>query len=213
MPPPLFRGVTPIESFLSPSELAEASEAWLQWWRRFIHTQGAIELGEFTMSPNRDDGRARRTAAFRGEFDPPDFECLTASHPLQEAARRTCGQALHWWRDYRDSTSQDSSGSFETPKVISEGAGGLDTSNLKNAHANRMSTWTSRKLVAEAIIEEYQVSPSRVNAGVVVLEVSGRWSRIQEPGLLLCSGETFADNDQFLLELKKAFETGLRRST
>jgi hypothetical protein len=152
-----------------------------------------MELGEFTMDLDPNEGRVRQRVAFHGVFDPPEFESLAASPPLQEAARRTCRKALLWWRD--------NPGSIRT-----------DASNPKDARADRISTWSSRKSVAEAVIEEYQVSSSRVNAGIIVMGVAGRWSRIEEPGVLLCSEETFADDALFPADLKKAFETGLRRS-
>jgi hypothetical protein len=47
-------------------------------------------------------------------------------------------------------------------------------------------------------IEEYRVRPGRVSAGVIVLAVSGRWSNIAEPGVLLCSDEFLGLSELFL---------------
>lgn len=66
--------------------------------------------------------------------------------------------------------------------------------------------------VARSVIAEYQVSPERVNAGVIVLAVQGPWSAIVSPGVLLCSNSTYADDARFSLELKKAFVSRLSQS-
>jgi hypothetical protein len=67
------------------------------------------------------------------------------------------------------------------------------------------------KIVAESVIREKKVAPERVKASVLFLSVKGKWSYFPEPGLLLCSEETYEDEDLYANELKKAFEFGLER--
>jgi hypothetical protein len=188
VPPPLAGDVAAADPFLTDADVAVASVGWLDWWLRLVHVEGAAELGEFTVDGFSDDGRARELAAYQAVFDPPEFESLAPCPPLRDVARRISGPALLWWRGNRHDMNEV-------------------------GHADRMVTWSSRRSVAEAVIEEYQVSPGRVRAGVIVLRVVGKWSRIPEPGVLLCSFETLGDESLFLGELKKTFETGLRRGT
>jgi hypothetical protein len=65
------------------------------------------------------------------------------------------------------------------------------------------------KDVAEAVIAEHAVSPGRVRGAVIVLSVTGSWSRIVEPGVVLCSDEAYLDDSQFAVVLKNTFESGL----
>jgi hypothetical protein len=65
------------------------------------------------------------------------------------------------------------------------------------------------KDVAEAVIAEHAVSPGRVRGAVIVLSVAGSWSRIVEPGVVLCSDEAYLDDSQFAVVLKDMFESGL----
>lgn len=63
--------------------------------------------------------------------------------------------------------------------------------------------------VAKSVIAAFQVSPERVNAGVIILAVQGHWSTIVSPGVLLCSDSTYADDARFSSELRRAFESQL----
>ena len=65
--------------------------------------------------------------------------------------------------------------------------------------------------VAESITRERQVGPERLRACALILSVTGNWSCLSEPGLLLCSNAKYQDDAQFALELKEAFESGLNR--
>ena len=181
VPPALVGHLPEIEPELSASERAEMSAAWLDWWRRFIQVEGATERGDYARVVGSDAGRTQQRAAVFAVFDPPEFATLADSPSLQKAARQVCNQALQWKVEHRA------------------------------VAPDRKSAWLAQKAVAESVIEEYQVSPSRVAAGVIVLDVSGPWSNIPEPGVLLCSSEFFVDNELFLPALKRTFETGLRR--
>ena len=180
VPPALVGGLPQIGPDLSTAVRAEMSAAWLDWWRRFIHVEGATERGAFARVADGEVGRARQRAAVFAVFDPPEFGTLADSPPLQRAARQVCNQALQWRTEHRA------------------------------VAPDRKSAWLAQKAVAESVIDEYQVSPSRVSAGVIVLDVCGQWSNIPEPGVLLCSSEFFVDHEVFLPALKRAFETGLR---
>ena len=67
------------------------------------------------------------------------------------------------------------------------------------------------RTVAESFAQQRQVSPERVGACVLLLNVTGKWSCLSEPGVLLCSYETFKDEVQFEFELEGVFESGLNR--
>jgi hypothetical protein len=188
VPPPLLGDLPTVDFDLSPDERAEMSAGWLDWWRRVIHVEGATERGEFATVADPDDGRARQRAAAFGVFDSPDFASLADRPVLQDVSRRVCDQALRWENERR----------------------GRPRPRGLESHERR-AAWLAQKSVAETVIEEYQVNPGRVCAGVMVLAVTGQWSNIAGPGVLLCSEELFADDDRFLPALKMTFETGLRR--
>jgi hypothetical protein len=178
VPPPLTGAVETIDTGLSPTELGEASEAWVQWWRRWLHIEGTSERGD-PGTLDRTHRSALRTERGTG-FDPPEFEGLGGCEPLRQAARLAVAPALAWWAD-------------NWPQIPPQG----------------MAMWTSARTVAESIIEEFQVSPERVCAGVIVLAVAGRWSNHPEPGVLACSAQTFSESRAFEVELRRAFTTGL----
>jgi len=67
------------------------------------------------------------------------------------------------------------------------------------------------KNVAEAVIAEHAVSPGRVRGAAIILSVMGSWSRIVEPGVVLCSDEAYLDDSKFAAVLKDTFESGFKR--
>jgi hypothetical protein len=190
VPPPLVGDIPDFTPAASALELFELSAAWLDWWRRFIHFEGAVELGEFARDVDQPERRTSpsQLESFGRVFDPPEFGSLSESRRLQEVARQVSPHALRWWSENRENR------------------------HPRGEPAERKSAWSSYRSVAESIIEDYQVRPGRVAAGVIVLAVDGPWSNITEPGVLLCSEESFADREAFLVDLKRTFETGLRRS-
>jgi len=188
VPPPLVGELPTINFDLSSEEREEMSAGWLDWWRRSVHVEGATQRGEFAGTADPNEGRERQRAAVFGVFDSPDFACLADNPALQDASRRVCDQALRWENERRGRPRPHGR---ESPE--------------------RRAAWLAQKSVAESVMEEYQVSPGRVCAGVIVLAVTGQWSNIPEPGVLLCSEECFADGELLLPALKMTFETGLRR--
>ena len=87
-------------------------------------------------------------------------------------------------------------------------------------HANEWTRLRSRqeerrgslvpKNVAEAVIAEHAVSPGSVRGAAIILSVTGSWSRIVEPGVVLCSEAVYLDDSQFAAVLKDTFESGLK---
>lgn len=63
--------------------------------------------------------------------------------------------------------------------------------------------------VADSVILDKRVSPERVRAAVLIFCVTGQWSHISEPGLLLCSDQTYANEAMFVSELRSVFESGI----
>jgi len=59
------------------------------------------------------------------------------------------------------------------------------------------------------VIEQYAVAPDLLRISVVPLSVSGHWSQIVQPGLLLCSEELYYDDDAYEAELKRTFASRL----
>jgi hypothetical protein len=189
VPPALVGDLPEIDLELSSGERVEMSVAWLDWWRRFVRVEGATQRGEFASVADPDDGRTRQWATGSEVFDPSEFTSLSGSAPLQKAAQRVGDQALRWGNESR------------RPKR--QGRGGPEGK----------AAWLAQKSMAESVIEEYQVDPGRVSAGVILLAVTGLWSSNPEPGVLLCSEEFFDDGALFPPALKRTFETGLRRPT
>jgi hypothetical protein len=108
VPPKLAVGVELIDLGFSGGELAEASEGWTEWWRRYVQEEGLNKLGE----------RAQMDQL----FSPRDLDHFASCPPLQEAARRSCRHALAWWRDNRQNsgrTLHDSSHS-QSMRTIAE---------------------------------------------------------------------------------------------
>jgi hypothetical protein len=188
VPPPLVGELPEVDLDLGSDERAEMSAAWLAWWRRFVHVDGAAERGEYARADDPSDGRARQRAAVLDVFDPPGFASLGESPALHKAAQQLGSRALLWGNK------------SQGPRR--HGRGGPEGG----------AAWLVQKSVAESVIEEYQVSPGRVSAGVIVLAVAGLWSNIPEPGVLLCSESFFGESEAFRPALKRTFETGLRRA-
>jgi hypothetical protein len=99
VPPPLKGEIDRLDQESEDSDLVELIEAWLAWWRRFIHLEGKIQLGDRTETPQIEQDYLRAiVAAQRAEFDPPRFECLSNCLKLQEAAQSTWPSFDAWYR-------------------------------------------------------------------------------------------------------------------
>jgi hypothetical protein len=100
-PPPLADGVTVAALSLHGQDHADASAAWLEWWRRVVRFECATSRIP-TNRAMRDPGQRQAQLRARDTvFDPPTFESLGASSALQLAAQRINRDALGWWNRER----------------------------------------------------------------------------------------------------------------
>jgi hypothetical protein len=207
VPPKLAGGVERIDLGFSSNEMAEASGGWTEWWRQYVQVEGLNQLGDRGVATSTEFRRSCRAEIAR-VFDPRDFDHLAGCPSLQEAARRSCEQALVWWRDNRQNGRQALSvpSSLETLDSWNQG---IRRSGVTAPIDQNSSGWQSMKDIAEAIMDDYQVGAQRVRAGVIVLAVEGIWSNIPQPGVLLCSEAAIADGPLYAAELRRAIESGL----
>jgi hypothetical protein len=99
VPPPLTGEIDRLNQELEDSDLVKLNEAWLEWWRRSIHLEGKIQLGDRSGTPQiEQDYLHVIVAAQRAAFDPPRFECLSNCLKLQDAAQRTWTSFDAWYR-------------------------------------------------------------------------------------------------------------------
>ena len=206
-PTKLSGGVELIDLGFSSGDLAEASHGWLEWWRQYIQFEGLNQLGGRGVATRAESGRSRRKRVAQA-FSPRDFDHLASCPPLQEAARRSCEQALVWWRDNRQNGHQTLNMS-SSHEALDSSNQGVRTSGVTTRVDQEPSGWQSVKDVAEVVMDEYQVEAERVRACVIVLAVEGIWSNVRQPGVLLCSEAAFADGPLYATELRRAFESGL----
>jgi hypothetical protein len=187
IPPPLSGGVQPIELDSMTADQRDLALAWHMWWRRLVRVVGAAQLGRGLSSLSSDDYRQAHLEARQSVMDPLDgFKSLSEYPALRSAAQRSWPQGYEWSKTHGSSRFGRSSTGHGSP---------------------------TRKMVAERVIEERHVSPERVNAAVIVLEVEGKWFHLAAPGILLCSEEFFFDDARFAQELKTTFESGLSDET
>ena len=96
VPPPLRGDVHLLDLNLSPGEHEETSQAWLEWWHRFILLEGQIQLGH-TFGASEDGERIRSLGEARTlAFDPGEGFASLADSPLLR------GAAMKSWRDGAD---------------------------------------------------------------------------------------------------------------
>jgi hypothetical protein len=99
VPPRLTGGIDRLNQQLQDSDLVPLGEAWLAWWRRFIHLEGKIQLGDRIGTPQiEQDYFLAIVAAQRAAFDPPRFECLSNFLKLQETAQGAWPSFDAWYR-------------------------------------------------------------------------------------------------------------------
>lgn len=187
IPPPLSGDVPLIELESLAADQLDLALAWHMWWRRLIRVVGAAQLGRGLDSLSREDYRRAHLEAHQSIFDPlEDFESLREYPALRSAAQRSWPQGYEWSKTHASPRFGPSSTGHRSP---------------------------TPKMVAERVIEERHVSPERVKAAVIVLEVEGKWCHLATPGTLLCSEELFFDDASFSQELKITFESGLADET
>ncbi len=102
VPPRLTGEIDRLSEELEDSDRIQLDEAWLAWWRRFIHLEGKIQLGDRIGTPQMEqDYLLAIVAAQRAAFDPPKFECLSSFLKLQDAAQSTWPSFDAWYRATR----------------------------------------------------------------------------------------------------------------
>jgi len=181
-PPPLAGGIIEAETSLDPRDLADASDAWLRWWRRIVRLDCTTShLPPYGRQTDANE-RGARLQAREAVFDPPAFASLMDVPSLQLAARQANRAALGWW------------------------------SHGRTFAAGHRSHGRDAKVVAEEMIDTYQVSPARVHATIFVLSVAREWSFFPAPGVAMCSASVIADSELYGPLLRRAFESGLSRT-
>ena len=104
VPPRLTGEIDRLSEDLNDSDRVQLDEAWLAWWRRFIHLEGKIQLGDRIGTPQiEQDYLLAIVAAQRAAFDPPRFECLSNYLKLQDAAQRAWPSFDAWYRSSKTS--------------------------------------------------------------------------------------------------------------
>ncbi|HEY5302733.1 MAG TPA: hypothetical protein VIJ86_01600 [Acidimicrobiales bacterium] len=124
VPPPLISGVGKLDLGLNPLETAELTSAWSTWWRKFVHEEGVIDLGEFYQALSREERRDAEYSRRTKVFDPPRFESLASCRPLQEVAQRQwpLGESLRMSSPYiyQPLTEKVVKRVFETRGVVAD---------------------------------------------------------------------------------------------
>ena len=181
-PPRRSAGKAHSEVNLSAPERQEAGEQWLAWWCRLVD----VDFRTHAPMPTEGDMPAlirARMAEQDGVFDPPTFSALSDSPALQTAALAA----------YEDFNRQD------------------DTRDHLNPHVNRGFDAALTRDVADALIAELGISPDRLDASVLTIDVPGRWFHIPGPGTAVCSLELATDTQAAERLLRTVFASGLER--
>lgn len=181
-PPRRAAGKTHREVDLSAAERREAGEQWLAWWRRLVD----VDFRTHAPVPTGGDIRVlihARMAEKQEVFDPPDFAALSDSPALQTAALAA----------FEDFTRQN------------------DTHERRNSRGRRGFDAKLTHDVTEALIAELTISPDRLDASVLTIDVPGHWFRIPGPGTAICSLELATDAQAAEKLLRAVFVSGLER--
>lgn len=170
------------EAVLPDSAREDAGRQWLSWWRRLVD----VTLLPDTPAPLGEDPRTRahrRIAARQRVFDPPLFEALSAGPALRTAVLAVIDDAGEWQR---------------TAGVA--GRRGRGESRLD---------WALTRDVAAALAAEHGVSPDRLDASLLLIDVPGRWYHVTRPGAAVCSVTTATDPSTANSLLRAVFTSGL----
>ncbi|HEY8720940.1 hypothetical protein [Pengzhenrongella sp.] len=178
-PPPLSHRPPDRRKLLSESERSRASSQWLPWWQAIL-TQESVLHG----TTNTADFQAwyARFAAERARTvgDPPEFDALMGSPELRRAVIDLDPEA----HSYRDHTRSADAGEPTIP-------------------------WTIARDAAEDVALRHGVSVGEVRGVVLILGVEGVWSRILQPGVMICSDACLADTAISTRLVREVFESAL----
>ena len=181
-PPRLSGEIPDLRSLLVEFDLSVATFEWAEWWKRLMAFESARAIDGLDRVMRKRDFHDRAMEGVK-VFDPPGFESLTEDSMIQSIAASAYRQAHLWHRD----------SDFVTRR------------RLERRPARRFFAD-----VADEVREGYNLSASQVNASVLVLQTVGAWRNFL-PGLLVCSQETFADDDVFAGLLREAFIRNIDR--
>lgn len=181
-PPRRVAGKVHREVGLSDAERREAGEQWLAWWRRLVD----VEFRTHRPMPMPTEGDIHtlvrgRMAERQQVFDPPTFAALSESPAL-----RTAVLAIFEKEFVRRATDE---------RRYVRGQRGFD--------------WALTRDVTDELIAEFAVSPDRLDASVMIIDVPGHWYRIPRPGTAVCSLELTADAQASKRLLREVFVSGL----
>lgn len=182
-PPLRVAGKSHLEVGLSAAGRREAGEQWPAWWRRLVDVEFR------THKPMPPDGdmptlMRERMADRQRVFDPPAFPELSDSPALQTAVLATFGEE------------------FARRRAAGKG---------EQRRGERGFDWALIRDVADALLAEYAISPDRLDASVLMIDVPGHWYRIPQPGNAICSFELAADASAARSLIRAAFVSGLER--
>lgn len=179
-PPRRGSGKAYCEVDLSAAERQLAGEQWLAWWRRLVE----VDFRTHAPMPTEGDVHAlirARVAEREQVFDPPTFAALSESPAL-----RTAVLAIFEKEFVRRATDE---------RRYVRGQRGFD--------------WALTRDVTDELIAEFAVSPDRLDASVMIIDVPGHWYRIPRPGTAVCSLELTADAQASKRLLREVFVSGL----
>jgi hypothetical protein len=77
--------------------------------------------------------------------------------------------------------------------------------------ADRQRRYELHRAVAEEVINDYAVTPDRVEARIELLWCGDPWAHQPSPGVLFCSLGTWSDDEEYRRVLRSTFESGLAR--
>jgi hypothetical protein len=177
LPPRLTGDVPNLSSLVPGFDPYEAAFAWPVWWERAVEYEGAVALGEFRESVHQGDFREMALARAK-VFDPPGFASMKDFPSLQSLARAAHREALQW-------------------------------SKYHSSRANPALQRGTRASVVSKVVWEtcasLHLTPSRLSATIVVLDVEGSWKSLPRPGLLLSSATVLRKESLFEEYLREAF--------
>ena len=181
-PPRRGAGKAHREVNLSAAERQEAGEQWLAWWCRLVD----VDFRTHAPMPTEGDIHAlirARMAERQRVFDPPTFSALSDSPALQTVALAA----------FEDFNRQNGTRERRNPR----GQRGFDATLTRD--------------VADALIAELSISPDRLDASVLTIDVPGHWFHIAGPGTAICSLDLASDAQAAESLLRAVFVSGLER--
>ncbi|WP_034262761.1 hypothetical protein [Actinospica robiniae] len=180
--PPRDERVSRDEAGLPDADRREAGPQWLAWWRRLVDAEFRVHA---PIPPDVEPSTLarERIAERQSVYDPPSFEALRASPVLRAAAL-----ALF------DAEHGPATSSAAVPRHR-DGPEGF--------------AWNLTRDVATALAAEHGVSPDRLDAAVLLIDVPGHWYHIPRPGTAVCTTGVATDPSAAESLLRAVFTSNL----